>query len=78
MNYKRDTQGRPIKPPIMGSAWSPEDLNDLVDSLLVIAGEEGPNHALELLDHGYRSTSMNAEIYDKIKTIILDSQVGKP
>lgn len=74
---KRDAKGRPLKPLVMGSAWSKEDLDALVEALLVIADEEGPGHALELLDHGYRSTSMNADIYDRIKTGILDYMAAR-
>lgn len=73
----RDAKGRPLKPLVMGSAWLQKDLDDLVEALLVIADEAGVGDALELLDHGYRNTSMNAEIYDRIKTILLSSRVGK-
>ncbi len=73
----RDSRGRPLKPRVMGLAWEVQDIRMLAESLITIANEEGPGHALQLLDHGYQTTSMTAETYDQIKLAILDSQVGK-
>lgn len=71
LKFKRDDKGRPIKPPMIGRAWSNDDLLELVDALIGVTSEEDPGHALELLDYGYRITPLSAEQYDYIKALIL-------
>lgn len=77
MNYKRDDKGRPVKPPTIGPAWELTDLFDLLEALLTIAQTTHPSEALEMLDHGYVTSSLSAGQYDYIKSMILQSQVGK-
>ena len=69
---------RPIKPPMIGAAWSETDLNQLKEALLEIAcGSQGVEHALELLDHGYISTPLTAADYDAIREAIIKTKVKK-
>lgn len=70
---KRDSKGRPIKPPMIGKVWSEEDLISLLEALVDIAINR-PGDALEMLDHGYQNTPLSAEQYDRIKSAILDSK----
>jgi hypothetical protein len=68
---KRDKDGRPEKPPMLGRAWPLEDLAALSDALSELAKERGAGYALELLDHGYQKTPLTAQQYDTIKRTIL-------